>query len=84
MTLKDLAVTGRDSVELGGTLGKELGDTLNELLEKVIDAAGAATRRNTCVNMSEKAEKIAYHSPLPHTFNRVGIVWLQGGGYERV
>ena len=48
VTLKDLAVTGRDLMELGMEPGKELGDTLNELLEKVIDAPERNTKEYLC------------------------------------
>ena len=36
-SLKDLAVSGKDLMEIGYTPGKELGATLNELLELVIN-----------------------------------------------
>jgi tRNA nucleotidyltransferase (CCA-adding enzyme) len=35
--LKDLAVNGRDLIELGIAPGPQLGETLQMLLEKVID-----------------------------------------------
>lgn len=37
VTLKELAVSGRDLIELGIKPGKEIGDILDELLKKVID-----------------------------------------------
>ena len=36
-SLKDMALNGRDLIELGVPKGKEIGNTLNKLLEKVID-----------------------------------------------
>ena len=38
-SLKDLAVTGSDLIELGFTPGRELGECLNWLLEQVVDEA---------------------------------------------
>ena len=37
MTLKDLAVTGKDLIECGMQPGKELGEALSRLLEVVLD-----------------------------------------------
>ena len=37
VSLKDLAVTGRDLIEMGMTPGKEIGETLNRLLDIVIE-----------------------------------------------
>ena len=37
MSLKDLAVTGRDLIEAGMEPGKEIGVCLNELLQAVIE-----------------------------------------------
>lgn len=55
--LKDLAVTGRDLMELGMEPGKELGDTLNELLEKVIDAPERNTKEYLCKYVRKKLKK---------------------------
>ena len=49
VTLRQMAVTGRDLMKLGMKPGKELGDMLNELLEMVIDAP----ERNTKEFLSE-------------------------------
>ena len=57
VTLKDLAVTGRDLMELGMEPGKELGDTLNELLEKVIDAPERNTKEYLCKYVRKKLKK---------------------------
>ena len=57
VTLKDLAVTGRDLIELGMEPGKELGDTLNELLEKVIDAPERNTKEYLCKYVRKKLKK---------------------------
>ena len=37
LSLKELAVTGRDLIRAGMSPGPELGDTLNKLLELVIE-----------------------------------------------
>ena len=37
VSLKDLAVTGRDLIDMGMTPGKEIGETLNRLLDIVIE-----------------------------------------------
>ena len=37
VSLKNLAVTGKDLIEAGMKPGKEIGDKLNELLEMVIE-----------------------------------------------
>lgn len=50
-TLKDLAVNGKDLMSVGYKAGKELGNTLNELLQLVIDGE--------CSNEKEKLLEIA-------------------------
>ena len=45
MTLKDLAVTGTDLINLGIAPGKELGTLLNELLDMVIEDTGMESKR---------------------------------------
>lgn len=46
VSLKTLALTGRDLIELGMKPGKELGETLNRLLELVLDQPQLNTREN--------------------------------------
>ena len=50
-------MTGRDLMELGMEPGKELGDTLNELLEKVIDAPERNTKEYLCKYVRKKLKK---------------------------
>lgn len=50
-SLKDLAVNGKDLMSVGYKAGKELGNTLNELLQLVIDGE--------CLNEKEKLLEIA-------------------------
>jgi tRNA nucleotidyltransferase (CCA-adding enzyme) len=38
VSLKQLAVNGKDLIELGATPGKQLGEILEQLLQKVLDA----------------------------------------------
>ncbi len=42
--LKDLAVSGRDLIEAGMSPGKEIGETLNQLLDWVLDHPGSNTK----------------------------------------
>ncbi|MEG1846878.1 MAG: CCA tRNA nucleotidyltransferase [Lachnospiraceae bacterium] len=44
LSLKELALTGRDLIEIGMTPGKELGDTLHHLLELVLEHPEYNTR----------------------------------------
>lgn len=53
VTLKELAVTGKDLIAAGMKPGKEIGETLNELLELVIESP----ERNT------KEELLKYAAP---------------------
>lgn len=53
-TLKDLAVNGNDLMQLGFTAGKFLGETLNQLLELVMDDK----IKNDKVHLSLKAKEI--------------------------
>lgn len=50
VTLHDLAVTGKDLLELGMKPGHELGSILKELLEWVIDDPDC-NKKKFCVNM---------------------------------
>ena len=54
VTLKGLAVTGRDLIDLGMKPGKELGSTLNELLEWVIDDPSCNKKEVLCDYVKEK------------------------------
>ena len=49
--MKDLAVNGKDLMSVGYKAGKELGNTLNELLQLVIDGE--------CPNEKEKLLEMA-------------------------
>ena len=44
MSLKKLAVTGRDLIQAGMKPGKEIGEKLNELLERVIETPELNTK----------------------------------------
>ena len=55
VTLKDLAVNGKDLIEMGMKPGKELGETLQMLLELVIDIP----ELNTKEILLEKAASVA-------------------------
>lgn len=44
VSLKDLAVTGRDLIAAGITPGKEIGEKLNQLLDLVIDNPSLNTK----------------------------------------
>lgn len=54
VTLKGLAVTGKDLMELGMQPGKELGSALNELLEWVIDEPSCNKKEILCEYVKEK------------------------------
>lgn len=51
-SLKDLAINGKDLIEIGFKPGKELGKTLNELLEMVIDG-----EENNKENLLQRAKE---------------------------
>lgn len=55
VTLKDLAVTGRDLMALGMKPGKELGDMLNKLLELVLDEPQRNNKEELCKYVKEKS-----------------------------
>ena len=54
VTLRQLAVSGRDLMELGMRPGRELGSMLSELLEYVIDDPQRNTKENLCTYVKEK------------------------------
>ena len=54
MSLKTLAVTGKDLIAMGWKPGKDLGETLNRLLERVLEEP----EFNTKENLLEEAGKI--------------------------
>ncbi len=54
VTLKGLAVTGRDLMEIGMEPGKQLGEMLNELLERVIDDPGFNRKDLLCDYVKER------------------------------
>lgn len=54
ITLKGLAVTGKDLMELGMKPGRELGSALNELLEWVIDEPDCNKKEILCEFIKEK------------------------------
>ncbi len=54
VTLKGLAVTGRDLMDLGMVPGKQLGEMLNELLERVIDDPNFNKKELLCNYVKER------------------------------
>lgn len=54
VTLRDLAVTGRDLMQIGMKPGRELGNMLNELLEWVIDDPECNKKEILCEYVKEK------------------------------
>lgn len=54
VTLRNLAVTGKDLMEIGMKPGRELGNMLNELLEWVIDEPGCNKKEILCEYVKEK------------------------------
>lgn len=54
VTLRQLAVTGRDLMQLGMEPGKEMGDMLNELLEMVIDVPEYNNKEYLCNYVKQK------------------------------
>lgn len=54
VTLRDLAVTGKDLMELGMKPGRELGAMLNELLEWVIDEPSCNDKEILCEYVKER------------------------------
>ena len=57
VTLRQLAVSGRELMELGMKPGRELGAMLSELLEYVLDDPERNTKENLCKYVREKIEK---------------------------
>ena len=57
VTLRQLAVSGRELMELGMKPGRELGAMLSELLEYVLDDPERNTKENLCKYVKEKMEK---------------------------
>ena len=56
ITLRQLAVSGRDLMELGMRPGRELGSMLSELLEYVIDDPQRNTKEILCDYVKEKLD----------------------------
>ena len=54
MTLRQLAVSGRDLMDLGMQPGKQMGDMLNELLELVLDEPEMNEKEKLCNYVKEK------------------------------
>ena len=54
VTLKDLAIGGRDLMALGMRPGREIGLMLNELLEWVIDEPSCNKKEILCEYVKEK------------------------------
>ena len=54
VTLRDLAVGGRELMEIGMKPGRELGNMLNELLEWVIDEPDCNKKEILCEYVKEK------------------------------
>jgi len=54
VTLKDLAVTGTDLINLGIAPGKELGTLLNELLDMVIEDPAWNQKGKLCDYVKER------------------------------
>ena len=54
VTLRDLAVTGKDLMEIGMKPGRELGNMLNELLEWVIDDPQCNKKELLCEYVKER------------------------------
>ena len=57
VTLRQLAVSGRELMELGMKPGRELGAMLSELLEYVLDDPERNTKENLCKYVKEKVDK---------------------------
>ena len=57
VTLRQLAVSGRELMELGMKPGRELGAMLSELLEYVLDDPERNAKENLCKYVKEKMEK---------------------------
>ena len=56
VTLRQLAVGGRELMALGMKPGRELGSMLSELLEYVIDDPARNTKENLCKYVKEKLD----------------------------
>lgn len=56
LTIRDLAVNGRDLMEIGMKPGKELGEVLNQLLEQVLDNPQLNTKERLLALASVKPE----------------------------
>lgn len=56
VTLRQLAVSGRELMELGMKPGRQMGDRLNELLELVIDEPEMNEKEKLCNYVKEKLE----------------------------
>lgn len=54
VTLRQLAVSGRDLMQLGMQPGKQMGDMLNELLERVLDEPEMNEKEKLCNYVKEK------------------------------
>ena len=65
-SLKDLAVNGKDLIEIGFHPGKELGNTLNDLLQLVID--GVDNNRETLLTLAKSMYIANYVLP-----NDIGV-----------
>lgn len=61
-TLKDLAINGKDLIEIGFHPGKELGNTLNDLLQLVID--GVKNDRETLLTLAKSMYVANYVLPF--------------------
>lgn len=55
VTLRQLAITGKDLMALGMQPGRQMGDILNELLELVIDEPEFNTKEKLCDYVKEKS-----------------------------
>ena len=56
MTLRQLAVSGRDLMDLGMSPGREMGNMLSELLEYVIDDPERNRKDILCDYVKEKLD----------------------------
>lgn len=56
VSLKDLAVTGKDLIEAGMTPGKQIGETLNRLLELVIEEPEQNKKETLLKKLSDKQD----------------------------
>ena len=62
--VKDLAINGRDLIKMGFKEGKEVGKTLNILLDKVMENPMLNKKELLCEMASELLEKFEKHGSI--------------------